>query len=109
MAVSLPTDVVFIAHRRKDANRFAELVSEFYERRDGKPMEVWPMESADHAAYCRFFYFGVDYADDILLDSLKREPWDGHTVLWIEQETHDGPNIQVDGQTIQRSVLEGWR
>lgn len=108
MAVSYVTDVVFIAHHRKDVDRFAELVAAFYKRRYGSDLEVTPMEcDGPNFTWCELFYLGLDYADGALIDTLKSEPWVGHTVLWIESESYANPNIQVNGETVMKAILEG--
>jgi hypothetical protein len=107
MAMSVVTDVVFVSRDRADSKLFTEIVGEFYRRRSGEYVEMTPLESCDHAAFCQLFYLGVDYADDILLNNLRGAPWTGHTVLWIEGELYDGPDIKVDGKTVRKAKLEG--
>lgn len=107
MEVSNVTDVVFVAHRNAAAQRFIDLVEEFYMRRYGREIEVVPLENnGPNVGFCQFFYLGLDYADDILLNALKAEEWVGHSMLWIEDECWSGPNIQVNGETILKGNWE---
>lgn len=102
--MSVVTDVVFVAFYRPDADRFAALVSEHYWNGEHTPR---PQEDdGPKVPGATVFNFGFNYASDELIAALRAEKWESHTVLWIDQEAHDGPEIWVDGKLARDAPIE---
>lgn len=99
------TDVVFVASYR-DADRFAQLVSEHYwnGKHTPKPLE----DGGPKASGAQVFNFGFNYATEELLTALRDEKWTGHTMLWIRSEHCDGPEVWVDGKRILEAKFDTW-
>jgi hypothetical protein len=88
-----------------DAGRFADIMQDVYWKRDDcryAPLECQgPNENGLYV-----FNLGLDGDCDETLTVLRSEPWRGHVMLWIEQETHSGPEVWLDREKLRDAPLD---
>jgi hypothetical protein len=97
--MSLVTDVVFVTPKYADRGtakeRFQELFRTLYTRYEDRWIPQPAGDGGTKASGAVVFHLGVNYLDGELKEALVAGPWPKGTVLYIDEEDSDHPEVHT--------------